>query len=525
MEQLSHDMQMELLHQLAQLVNTGSKVTETLNAALDLMARHLPLMRGVITLVSPTSGEIRIEAAYGLKPEERARGRYARGEGVTGRVIESGKAISVGNVSKEPLFLNRTGSRNLANEDISFVCVPIMLGGQVMGALSVDYPALDAEHLQDALQLLHIVASILGHTALESQSRMDSRQPNTLRPAGFVGNAPAMERVYEQIAQVADSGATVLVLGESGTGKELVARAIHTTSRRADGPFVTCNCAALPEQLIESELFGHERGAFTGAQQMRKGRFELADGGTLFLDEIGELSLPVQAKLLRVLQTHAFERLGSMETRHVNVRCVAATNRNLAQMVEDGTFRGDLYYRLNVFPIHLPPLRERREDILPLSRHFLQEYGGEAGNKNIRLSLASMDLLEHYSWPGNVRELENVMERAVLLLGQDRLVLPRHLPASLHEDKNGQGDPARAKAAPMHLQDRLNEMERAYILEALEASHGQMGQAAAQLGLTERVMALRMKKYAISYKEFRRKSTKMQILPLLSLLPFFPIFQ
>ena len=503
-----HEHQLELLLQLAELVNTGSNVTQTLNAALALMARYLPLMRGVITLVSPMSGEIRIEAAHGLKAEERARGRYARGEGVTGRVIESGRAICVGNVSREPLFLNKTGSRNLERDDISFLCVPIMLGGQVMGALSVDYPVLEADRLQDELHLLHIIASILGHTALESQSRMDSHQPTTLRPAGFVGNAPAMERVYEQIVQVAESGATVLVLGESGTGKELVARAIHTTSRRAKAPFVTCNCAALPEQLIESELFGHERGAFTGAQQMRKGRFELADGGTLFLDEIGELSLPVQAKLLRVLQTHAFERLGGMETRQVNVRCIAATNRDLARMVEEGTFRGDLYYRLNVFPIQLPPLRDRPEDILPLCSHFLQQYGGESGNRNIRLSLASRDLLEHYHWPGNVRELENVMERAVLLLGQDRLVLPRHLPADLHSGIRSTEANARSSVAPIHLQDRLNELERAYILEALEASQGQMGKAAVQLGLTERVMALRMKKYAITYKEFRKKSTK-----------------
>lgn len=498
---------LDLLGQIARLVNTGSNVSSTLNAALTLMAEQLHILRGVITLVSPVSGEIRIEAAYGLKPEERARGRYARGEGITGRVIESGEAVCIGNVSREPLFLNKTGSRNLANEDISFLCVPIMLGGQAVGALSVDYHELDKQSLQEELQFLHIVASILGHTALETQIRMDSKDPRLSRPSGFVGNAAAMERVYEQIEQVADSTATVLVLGESGTGKELVARAIHSGGNRSRGPFVTCNCAALPDQLIESELFGHERGAFTGAQQMRKGRFELAHGGTLFLDEIGELPLGVQAKLLRVLQTHSFERLGGMETRQVDVRCVAATNRDLAKMVEEGTFRSDLFYRINVFPIQLAPLRERREDILPLCSHFLHKFGEAVGNRNIRLSLTCMDLLENYSWPGNVRELENVMERAVLLLGQNGLVLPQHLPKFLQDTTRvGTGTSDNLPHA-IRLQERLDEQERAFILEALEANRGHIGNAARHLGLTERVMGLRMKKYNLGYKKFRNKST------------------
>lgn len=499
--------QIALLSQMAELANSGRNVSFTLNEALALMASHLGILRGVVTLVSPANGKIRIEAAWGLNPEEQARGHYSRGEGVTGRVIETGEAMGICNASSEPLFLNRTESRNLASDDISFLCVPIKLGGQVVGALSVDYPVLDATTLQHELQLLTIIASILGHTAMEKQLGMDHGLSTPLRPAGFIGNSPSMERVYEQIGLVADSCANVLVLGESGTGKELVARAIHAASRRSDKAFVTCNCAALPEQLIESELFGHERGAFTGAQQMRKGRFELADGGTLFLDEIGEMPLSVQPKLLRVLQTHSFERVGGMETRHVDVRCVAATNRDLTKMVEEGSFRRDLFYRLNVFPIQLPPLHERREDILPLCSHFLQHFGSNNGNKNIRLSLASMDILEQYSWPGNVRELENVMERSVLLLGQDRLVLPRHLPGNIQNGKSHQDNATAPLQETIHLQDRLDELERAYILEALEASGGQVGRAAARLGLTERVMALRMKKYAITYKEFRHKTT------------------
>lgn len=265
----------------------------------------------------------------------------------------------------------------------------------------------------------------------------------------------------------------------------------------------------MPENLIESELFGHEKGAFTGASGIRKGRFELADGGTLFLDEVGELSLLTQAKLLRVLQERCFERLGGTESLSVDVRIITATNRDLARMVEEGTFRRDLYYRLNVFPIHMPPLRERQNDIQPLAAYFVDKYAAANGRSGIRISLAVMDMLQRYSWPGNIRELENVMERAVLLVGQDGLILPQHLPRELHsthcpfgpEAHKGPVEPYTASGT---LQDRLDELERACITDALARHKGHMGHAAQALGLTERVMALRMKKHGISYKDFRQ---------------------
>ncbi len=496
--------ELTLLHDIVQLVTSTTDINQAMDAVLDLMGKQLHMMRGMITLVSPQTGEIRVESAYGLKPSERSRGRYTKGEGIIGRVVANGMAMYIPRVSEEPTFLNRTKSRDLQKEDVSFICVPIKLNNQVVGALSVDQLFSCKVNIDEEVQLLTVIAALLGHTAIEMQRRMDNESFVSNRPRGFVGNSESMQKVYTQIMQVGPSVTTVLLHGESGTGKELAASAIHAASPRASAPFITLNCAALPENLIESELFGHERGAFTGASAMRKGRFELAHGGTLFLDEIGELPLLMQAKLLRVLQERTFERLGSMETLRSDVRVITATNRDLEAMVMEGTFRRDLYYRLNVFPIDLPPLRERPDDILPLSHYFLQRYAERNGRENISLSLAVMDMIQAYDWPGNIRELENVMERAVLLLGFEPLVLPQHLPAALHTiHSERQGTRSPQKILDVPLQARLEELERACIMNALEVSRGRLGKAAEMLGLTERIMALRMKKYHVTYKEFR----------------------
>jgi len=239
-----------------------------------------------------------------------------------------------------------------------------------------------------------------------------------------------MQDVYELIHKVAGTKATVLILGESGVGKELVANAIHYNGLTSDGPFIKFNCAALPENIVESELFGHEKGSFTGAVAMRKGRFEMADGGSIFLDEIGELSLPMQAKLLRVLQEKTFERVGGMRPVKVDLRIIAATNRNLLDMVEKGTFREDLYYRLNVFPITIPPLRERGSDVILLADHFVMAYANETGKDVKRISTPALNMLMAYHWPGNVRELENVIERSVIL-SEDGVIHGYNLPPSL----------------------------------------------------------------------------------------------
>lgn len=502
-----------LLRDIAEIMRAPGNVRDALETVLERIRRTLPVLRGSVTLISPATGEIRIEASCGLKETERLRGRYARGEGVTGRVIQTGQAMCVADVSDEPLFLNRTGSRDLRHEAISFLCVPIRLAGQSVGALSVDRSRADEPTLHEEMDLLHIIAALLGHAAFEGQRFMMDDAGAATSPLAdmFHTSAPVMRHVLEQMEHVAHAGTTVFLQGESGSGKEVAARAIHAASPRAAGPFISLNCAALPENLIESEMFGHERGAFTGANALRKGRFELADGGTLFLDEVGELSLPVQAKLLRVLQERSFERLGGTHTLHVDVRIIAATNRDLEAMVEAGTYRRDLFYRLNVFPIRLPALRERKDDILPLASRFALRFARANGREDARLSLAVMDMLQRYDWPGNVRELENVMERAVLLMGREDTILPQHLPLSLHgEYRAARRDaPEHCCVLPAHpatLPQRVAELERSCIVEALTASNGHMGKAAQALGLTDRIMGLRMRKYRLRYQDFRAKS-------------------
>ena len=322
----------------------------------------------------------------------------------------------------------------------------------------------------------------------------DAQELSRKTPKLFTSSA--MIKLYGEVNTIAETDATVLLLGESGTGKELAANTIHAGSPRAGHPFIKINCAALPEGLIESELFGHEKGAFTGAVGMRKGRFEAADGGTLFLDEIGELAVSTQVKLLRVLQEQEFERLGGMETRKVDVRVVAATSRNLEQMVKDGLFRRDLYYRLNVFPVSMPPLRERQGDIPLLVENFLEKYGHKIGKRGLRVAPEAEALLLAHSWPGNIRELENVIERAVILT-TDGLIRPDLLPPAMQA-------PCALCSLRGTLPDALEQLERQLITEALQEHRGNMGHAAQALGISERVMGLRMRKFGLGYKAFRR---------------------
>ncbi|HYL81392.1 MAG TPA: sigma-54 dependent transcriptional regulator [Candidatus Acidoferrum sp.] len=311
------------------------------------------------------------------------------------------------------------------------------------------------------------------------------------RLEGIVGESGRMQEVLALVERVAPSDATVLIRGESGTGKELIARAIHFNSPRAAGRLVTLNCAALPEQLLESELFGHERGAFTGAVAQRKGRFELADGGSIFLDEIGDLSPALQVKLLRVLQERQFERLGGTQTLAVNVRILAATHRDLEQAMREGAFREDLYYRLNVVTVQIPPLRERREDIPPLLDHFLRKFAEKNRRDVTGLTAAARDILLKYDYPGNVRELENIVERAVLLCRGPVIDL-EDLPVALRPGDRRPGEPE-SRALP----DILASIERQAIRTALERHGGIQTQAATDLGISERVLRYKMKKYGL----------------------------
>ena len=402
--------------------------------------RHHSVVRGMVTLLR--DGELHVEAVEGF--EDRARGSHRLGEGITGKVVESGKPIVVPRVSREPAFLNLAPRRpEHLKQELSFICVPITLNRAAVGALG-RRPALQARaRLRQQRQVLRhrqlddrAGAQRAAHgrggarRLLDENTHLRQELRERYDFSNIIGTSGPTRQMYEQVAQVAQTNTTVLIRGESGTGKELIAHAIHYNSLRAKKPFVKVSCAALPDTLIESELFGYEKGAFTGANTRKKGRFEMAEGGTLFLDEIGDINLGTQVKLLRVLQEREFERLGGTETVKVNVRLIAATNKDMEKAIADGTFREDLYYRLNVFTIFVPPLRERKADLLLLADHFLEKFSREHGKVIKRISTPAIDMLMRYHWPGNVRELENALERAVLVC-DGAVIHGHHLPPSL----------------------------------------------------------------------------------------------
>jgi Nif-specific regulatory protein len=495
------------LLEVSQALGSTLDTRAAVEKVLEILDRELGMKRGAIALLEG-EGDLKIQYAYGLSEGERQRGRYKVDEGVTGKVVASGRPIIVPQVSKEPLFLYRTRKRSPDTEE-SFICVPIKDRRKTVGALSITYPYKQNRNYEDSVQLLTIVTSMIAQSLrlgqLVEQERAQLQGENALLKRelqqkydfrNIVGTSKEMRDVYEQIAQVAPSGATVLIRGESGTGKELVAHAIHYNSPRSSKPFVKVNCAALPESLIESELFGHEKGAFTGAVARKRGRFELAEGGTLFLDEIGDLSPAMQVKLLRALQEREFERVGGTETIKVNVRLITATNVDLEQAVSDGRFRSDLYYRLNVFSIYLPPLRERKTDILLLADHFLEKYGRQNGKRIKRISTPAIDMLMTYHWPGNVRELENVVERGTLVC-EGNVIHGYHLPPTL-QTAEGSGT-----VTKMSLDQAINAFEKDLIQDALKTTRGNRARAARLLDTTERILGYKVKKYEIDCRRFR----------------------
>lgn len=525
-----------LLSEVSRALVNQEDISKVLRLVLSIMSEQMEMTRGVITILNRDTDEIVINESFGLTEEEKARGRYKPGEGLIGHVVESGKHIVVPKIDEEPRFLDRTGSRErLSNKQLCFVCVPIKMGREVIGTLSIDKPTEENEHsssldmechknIDELVDLLAIIGAMISQAvrikqlaAEESETRRHldpllgnglmayyhddalgqaGTEEGALASSSIIGKSKAMLSVFKMIGKISPTNATALILGESGVGKELVASAIHTKSRRADEPFIKFNCAALPESIVESELFGHEKGSFTGATATRQGRFEMADGGTIFLDEVGELSLPVQAKLLRILQEKEFERVGGSKTLKTDIRVIAATNRDLEQEVSKGRFREDLYYRLNIFPITVPPLRERKSDILLLADYFIEKYNSMNFKGVRRISTRAIDLLMRYHWPGNVRELENCIERAVIL-SEDDVIHGYHLPPSLQSAESS-GTPATGS-----LQQRLDAIEHEMIIEALKRTRGNMSKASRQLGLSERVMGLRVKKFDIDFRKYR----------------------
>jgi Nif-specific regulatory protein len=500
------------LFEITKHLASSHTLQNSLKRIMEILAREKGMDSGTVTIINPTTGELEIEVAHGITAEARRRGRYKVGEGITGKVVVTGEPILVPQIGEEPMFLNRTRTRgDEKKKKNSFLCVPIKAENHCIGALSIDreYKENFGIESENDLRFLTVVSSLVAQSVQRirivneeqeilrqenSQLRRELASKNRIEDS--VGNSSRMAEVFDMVHRVADSNATVLLRGESGTGKTMVAKALHANSRRKKGPFIVINCAAIPESLMESELFGHEKGAFTGAISRKKGRFEQADGGTLFLDEISETSPAVQVKLLNVIQERTFQRLGGSETLKVDIRLVAATNRDLEKAVQENSFREDLYYRLNVFPVYLPPLRERRTDILLLAEYFLDKFNGE-NNKNIeRISTSAIDLLIQYHWPGNVRELQNCMERAVIICDENT-IKAIHLPPTLQSSDTVNTD------SQMSLAMSIENFERELIIDALKKNKGNQTKAAKYLDTSLRIINYKIHNYVIDPKQYK----------------------
>lgn len=482
---------------------------------LNLLDRQLGMVRGAILLLAADGTERIFEAEQWRPTAQRRDVRHFRGEGIAGRVVQTGESAVIPRVSEEPLLRERVRRRqDVSDEEVSFLCVPITLGGEVVGTLSVEVRYDESERLDRDERVLRVVAGMIAgdvktrrtinllHETHQAETlRLRSALAERFRPESIIGNSKAMREVYTWIHRVSGGDTTVLIQGEPGTGKELIASAVHYASHRSKQPLVKVNCGLMSEAALESELFGHESGAFAGAMRSRVGRIEQAEGGSLFLDEVGSLSPVVQVKLLRVLQDRQYERVGGNETRQANVRVVAATHSDLAKAVQAGRFREDLYYRINVLPITLPPLRERRSDLLLLANHFTEIYSRKTGKEIRRISTPAINMIMTYHWPGNVRELENCIEHAVLL-AKDGVIHGHNLPPTLQTPDTSEAVP------PDSLKARTRMLERDMITDALKRTQGNMSAAARELGITPRMIRYKIKKLDIDYQGIFKRRTE-----------------
>jgi Nif-specific regulatory protein len=502
MEANLNELELKVLYEISKISGQALDLDQAMEAVLAILSDSLAMQRGTITLKDPETGHLRICASHGLSPEEKQRGIYRLDEGVTGLIFRTAQPFVVPDVSKEPLFLNKTKSRDIDKGQISFIGVPIILQGAPIGVLSVDRLYGEDIAFEEDIRFLSIVATLIVQFVslnLQVKAREENLRQENLslrvelseKSHNLVvgGKSPAIAAARQLIKKVAPVKAPVLLIGESGTGKTLMGRVIHALSPRAKYPFLKINCASLPENLLEVELFGLEKGASPAAARARPGRLEEADGGSIFLDEVEELSLPLQAKVLRFLQEREFERLGSARTRKVDVRIIAATAKELEEQVKAGAFREDLYYLLSIFPIRVPPLRDRREDIPPLLDHFLDKVSEEYGRR-FYFTQRAQAVLQDYGWPGNVREMENLVERLCIMVEGAEIDL-KDLPAYL--------SPTRIKAEPgdQAFLSRLKEMEKREIMAALERNHWIQSQAAMDLGLTLRQIGYRVKQFGL----------------------------
>lgn len=499
------------LYSITKVLAGLGDLSQCLEKAMEIIHNSKNMENGTVTIVNQFTGKLEIEAAYGISEENRKKGKYKIGEGITGRVVATGEPIIIPHIAEDPNFLDRTKSRgDIRTQKRSFLCVPIKDTSHVIGALSVDRIYKDGvdEQANKDLQFLMVLSSIIAQTTQRIQE--ENKEKEKLRKENqklkrelsernkindIIGNSSKMQDVFEMIHRVVDSNATVLLRGESGTGKTLIAKAIHYNSKRKGRPFVAVNCSAIPVTLLENELFGHEKGAYTGAVDQKIGKFEQAEGGTLFLDEIGDISHSVQVKLLNIVQERCFQRLGSSENIKCDVRIVVATNKDLEKAVIEKKFREDLYYRLNVFPVYLPPLRERRTDILLLAEFFLNKYANENNKKINRISTSAIDMMIQYHWPGNVRELQNCIERAVLICDEDT-IRSSHLPPSLQI-----ADEKEEKL--FSLTNAVERFEKDLIIEGLKRNNGNQTKTAKYLNTSLRIINYKIHQYSIDPKTYK----------------------
>ena len=513
-------LEIKALYRIVKLIGSAVHLDTALSAMLRVLHDTLRMERATLALLDEGHKHLTIRASYGLSIEEEQRGIYNLDEGIYGKVFASGVPFIVPDIDSEPLFLNRTGSRQMFSKTkLSFIGVPVLLKEKPVGVLSVDRLFGLEISLEEDVRFLTVLSALIAQFLNLNQAIRQDREKLVTENQSLkarlharhkkhyiIGQCKVMQEVFWSIERVAPSRASVLLLGESGTGKELAAQAIHEASTRRENAFIKINCAALPENLLESELFGHEKGAFTGADGTRQGRFELADKGTLFLDEIGEMPLSLQAKLLRVLQEQQFERLGSNRTISVDARIIAATNVSLEKAVLNGTFRNDLYYRLNVVPLVLPPLRKRKDDIPLLAYSFLKA-SNKRNDKNVRMTKEFLDLITDYDWPGNVRELQNLMERLVILSTGDILSVhdlpgyflhpPSERLMSDREESSQSLYMTEQRTTENRIPRSLQELEREQVEAALKRHGWVQARAARELGLTQRQIGYRIKKFSL----------------------------
>lgn len=505
--------ELTLLFDISIALNKSKNIKDVLHQILEMMAKYIGMDRGTITLVKKGTSEITIEEAYGLSREEKARGKYKVGEGIIGKVVKSGMSVYIPKISDEPQFMDKTKARKKINiEDVSFLCVPIKHEKEVIGTLSVDRVFNNDLSFEEDIRLITIIGSMIAQALKarqdeleelerlkEENKRLQDELQMKFNPATVIGNGQAMQVVYNLISKVAPTNANVLITGESGVGKELVAKSIHFDSKRANKKVEEINCSGLTEDALEIELFGQVTKNSSGEKVVLQGVFEKANLGSVFLTDLADVSLDLQARILQLIQDKYIQRVGSKEKIKVDIRLIAATNKNLERLLEEKKVSEELYFLLNVFPIYIPPLRERKSDIPQLIDHFIDQFNQKHNLKVKRISTSAIDMIVSYHWPGNVRELENCLERACILANTG-VIYGFHLPPTL-QTPDSTGSPERGP-----LQSVLAKVEQELIQDNLKLTKGDVGVAGDNLGLTQRQMELKMAKYNINLNKYRVKN-------------------